>query len=100
MLEDEIQLTSTASLRPPLDETALIQRLVAQYLSHEGYVGTVAIFTREVRAEATSLSRLHHSQLELDHPEDSDSVLRQRKRMGRERTPPPLSFRLSVASME
>ena len=70
----------------------------------------MAVFTREVRAEATSLSRLHHSQLELDHPEDSDSILRQRKRMkgGREGgneekppfpPPPPPPGGLSVAPL-
>lgn len=54
-LEKEINLTKTSKLRPPLDEFALIQELVAQYLAHDGYVETAKAFAEEVHAEARAL---------------------------------------------
>ncbi|KAI9719237.1 MAG: hypothetical protein M1812_003567 [Candelaria pacifica] len=47
IIQQEINATSTASLQPPLDETRLVQELVAQFLAHDGYVETAKAFTQE-----------------------------------------------------
>ncbi|KAK5201931.1 hypothetical protein LTR16_000948 [Cryomyces antarcticus] len=81
LIHREISQVSVTSLQPPLDETALIQELIAQYLAHDGYVETGRAFSSEVREELRSLaigsrpvSRM------LDPEEDLDAVNRQRIR--------------------
>lgn len=54
-LEQQINLMSTANLHPPLDETSLVQELVAQYLAHEGYVEAAEAFAQETRLESSTL---------------------------------------------
>ncbi|KAL9046246.1 MAG: hypothetical protein Q9214_000873 [Letrouitia sp. 1 TL-2023] len=54
-IEDEINKVSIASLRPDLDESALVKELVAQYLTHDGFVETAKAFAAELRAEAGAL---------------------------------------------
>ncbi|KAI4165874.1 MAG: hypothetical protein LQ342_000305 [Letrouitia transgressa] len=54
-IEDEINKASIASLRPDLDESALVKELVAQYLTHDGFVETAKAFAAELRAEAGAL---------------------------------------------
>jgi Ran-binding protein 9/10 len=52
----EIAAAKTTSLQPGLDESNLIQELVAQYLAHDGYVETAKAFMEEVTREKQSLN--------------------------------------------
>jgi hypothetical protein len=56
LVRGQINTTNVATLHPPDDENALIQKLVAQYLAHEGYVETSKAFAADVRDRATSLN--------------------------------------------
>lgn len=77
------------SLQPPLDETRLIQELVAQFLAHDGYVETAKAFTQEVRVESRALLNGQEARYkDLEAEEDHDAVNRQRKLS-------PLSFALT-----
>ena len=81
---DEINAADLVSnLHPTLNRDELCKALVAQYLSHDGYVETARAFAREVRAEATVLRGPHESKLEgyLSVEEDHDAMNRQRKRV-------------------
>ncbi len=79
MLENEIQKASVAQLRPPLDESALVRSLVAEYLAHEGYIASASAFAEEMQEEAGILQ----SQSEAMPPQfdinDVHSLNRQRK---------------------
>ena len=79
---DEINAADVSNLHPTLNKDELCKALVAQYLSHDGYVGTARAFAREVRTEATVLRGSHESKLEgyLSVEEDHDAMNRQRKR--------------------
>ncbi|CZT06326.1 related to human RANBPM NP_005484.1 [Rhynchosporium graminicola] len=55
-IRQQIEATSTAKLASPLDETDLIQSLVLQFLTHEGYVETARAFAGEVYSEKQALS--------------------------------------------
>lgn len=55
MIQAEINATSTDSLQPPLNESALLQELVAQFLAHDGYVETARAFAEEVATETAAL---------------------------------------------
>ncbi|KAI9880793.1 MAG: hypothetical protein M1830_000229 [Pleopsidium flavum] len=80
-VEEEINATSASSLHQPLDETALIQELVAQFLAHDGYVETARAFGDEVRAESRALQNGQDSRFkDLGAEEDLDAVNRQRIR--------------------
>ncbi|RDL40364.1 Uncharacterized protein BP5553_00343 [Venustampulla echinocandica] len=77
----EIGETSTAKLAPPLNETELIQSLVLQFLSHEGYVETARGFADEVHSERKALTLDPNVELEtFDIKEDEDAGHRQRIR--------------------
>lgn len=67
-------------LHPTLDRDDLCKALIAQYLSHDGYVETARAFAGEVRAEATALIGRPESKLEnyLSVEEDHDAMNRQR----------------------
>jgi Ran-binding protein 9/10 len=75
----EIENAPTTSLRPPLDETALIQRLVAQYLAHDGYVETARAFGEEIQFESFGLNDATTPK-GLESQDDFDAINRQRKR--------------------
>lgn len=70
-----------SNLHPTLNKDELCKALVAQYLSHDGYVETARAFASEVRAEATALRGSPELKLEgyLSVEEDHDAVNRQRK---------------------
>lgn len=75
----EINRHPTTNLCPPLDETALIQALVAQYLAHDGYVDTASAFAEDVQKEALALDgQGTSSTIALDARSDGDAVNRQR----------------------
>ena len=78
-MEEEISLTSASRLHPPLDETALIQELVAQFLAHDGYVETARAFAGELEAESRALQNGQDSRFkDFGAEEDLDAVNRQR----------------------
>lgn len=82
-LKETISSTSVANLSPPLDEHALIQKLVAQYLAMDGYVETARAFAKEVREDAKALATVSRSgptTLDLEPEEDMDAVNRQQIR--------------------
>lgn len=79
-VEEEINLTSAATLHLPLDETALIQELVAQFLAHDGYVETARAFADEVGAESRALKNGQGFRpKDIGAEEDLDAVNRQRR---------------------
>ncbi|KAI9810242.1 MAG: hypothetical protein M1827_006376 [Pycnora praestabilis] len=80
-IDDEINAAVTATLHPPLDETALIQELVAQFLAHDGYVETARAFASEIREESRALEEGHETKgKEVEAEEDLDAINRQRIR--------------------
>ncbi|KAI9829430.1 MAG: hypothetical protein M1819_006367 [Sarea resinae] len=80
-VEQEISQVDATTLQPPLDETSLIQGLVAQYLAHDGYVETARAFAEEVRSESRALQNgKDTSHTAFEAQEDMDAVNRQRIR--------------------
>lgn len=80
MLE-EIDAADTSVLHPHLDKDDLCKALVAQYLSHDGYVESAQDFAEEVRRETTALNGTPESPIDgfLAIEEDHDAANRQRK---------------------
>ncbi|KAF9886410.1 hypothetical protein FE257_011442 [Aspergillus nanangensis] len=80
-IHSEIRATSTESLQPPLDESSLLQELVAQFLAHDGYVETARAFAEEVAAESAALKSGHQEPLKkYEVEEDIEAVNRQKIR--------------------
>lgn len=77
VLED-IRKADVANLYPPLSQTQLIQKLIGQYLCHEGYVESAMAFAKEVRDENTALQGEADADEEMQ-PEDSDAAVRHRR---------------------
>ena len=79
---DEINAADVSNLHSTLNKEQLCKALVAQYLSHDGYVETARAFASEVRAEATALRGTPEPKLEgyLSMEEDHDAMNRQRTR--------------------
>ena len=76
----EISETSTAQLQPPLDEAALLQEMVAQFLAQEGYYETARTFAQEVREECYTLESGQSRPLLQQAPgDDLDTANRQSK---------------------
>jgi Ran-binding protein 9/10 len=79
-VEKEIEDTpiSTLRLNPPLDESTLVQELVAHFLGHDGYVETAKAFAEEVRANSGPLRGDDGSALkDFEVDEDYDAINRQ-----------------------
>ncbi|THC98715.1 hypothetical protein EYZ11_001778 [Aspergillus tanneri] len=77
----DIRTTSTATLQPPLDEPALLQELVAQFLAHDGYVETARAFAGEVATETAALENSRQEPLKkYEVEEDVEAVNRQKIR--------------------
>lgn len=75
---NEINNHPTAGLCPSLDEAALIQALVSQYLAHDGYVDTARAFSDDVQNEARALVSGRPDNIKsLDLKEDTDAINRQ-----------------------
>lgn len=55
-VRNQLNQADVTQLHPPDDENALIQKLVGQYLAHEGYVETSKAFAADVRNRATPLA--------------------------------------------
>ncbi|KAG4432636.1 hypothetical protein IFR05_011889 [Cadophora sp. M221] len=80
-IRQQIEMTNTVKLAPPLSETDLIQLLVLQFLSHDGYVETARAFAEEVYSEKKALSLDPNAIIEgVDIKEDEDAGHRQRIR--------------------
>ena len=77
---DEINNADASNLHPTLNKDDMCKALVAQYLSHDGYVEAARAFAGEVRAEATALRGRSDPTLEgyLSVEEDHDAMNRQR----------------------
>ncbi|KAI5785931.1 concanavalin A-like lectin/glucanase domain-containing protein [Geopyxis carbonaria] len=73
---------STTKLCPELDETALIQALVSQYLTHDGYVDTARAFAKDIYHERQALDSTsgRSNTHPLDPKGDTDAVNRQKIR--------------------
>lgn len=81
LIRTEIHKTSTANLQPPLDESSLLQELVAQFLAHDGYVETARAFAEEVAAESAALQNGREEPLKMyEVEEDVEAVNRQSRR--------------------
>ena len=67
-------------MHPTLNKEDLCKALVAQYLSHDGYVETAQAFAEEVRQETTTLLGTPDSPVDnyLAVEEDHDAANRQR----------------------
>jgi hypothetical protein len=72
---EEIRRADVSILYPPMSETQLTQKLIEQYLYHEGYVGSAQAFAREVRQENAALSGEQDTDEEM-HREDTDASIR------------------------
>ncbi|KAJ5632162.1 SPla/RYanodine receptor SPRY [Penicillium lividum] len=80
-IESQISMTTTDSLQPPLDESALLQELVAQFLAHDGYVETARAFAEEVATETAALQNGHDAPLKkYEVEEDHEAINRNRIR--------------------
>ncbi|CAG8954835.1 hypothetical protein HYFRA_00008520 [Hymenoscyphus fraxineus] len=80
-IQHEIERTSTERLAPPLNETDLIQSLVLQFLTHDGYVETARAFAEEVHSEKQALTLDPNAVLPgVNVKEDEDAGHRQRIR--------------------
>jgi hypothetical protein len=56
----------------------LLQELVAQFLAHDGYVGTARAFAEEVAAESAALESSHKEPLKkYEVEEDVEAINRQ-----------------------
>lgn len=81
-VDKEIDATpiSTLRLNPPMDESTLVQELVAHFLAHEGYVETAKAFAEEVRVHSKPLQSDDASDLDdFELSEDYDAIYRQSK---------------------
>ncbi|EEQ33175.1 SPRY domain containing protein [Microsporum canis CBS 113480] len=81
-VQRSIQMTELSTLHPTLDETEFMQKLVAQFLAHDGYVETAKVFAKEVQYEKRALqnSKDVPSLKGLELEDDIDAVNRQKIR--------------------
>ncbi|KAF2768842.1 SPRY-domain-containing protein [Teratosphaeria nubilosa] len=71
MVLGEIRKTDVANLHQPDTEPELIQKLIGQYLAHEGYVDTAKAFARDVHEKQQSVSA---SPQQFRAPETDDDI--------------------------
>lgn len=79
-VRNQLNQADVTSLHPPDDENALIQKLVGQYLAHEGYVETSKAFAADVRDRATSLATSSTEPPSLGGEDDLHTMNRQKIR--------------------
>ncbi|KAF7509770.1 hypothetical protein GJ744_007465 [Endocarpon pusillum] len=82
-VDKEINATPISALRlnPPMDESTLVQELVAHFLAHDGYVETAKAFAEEVRTQSRPLRGDDSSALqEFEVAEDYHAIYRQKIR--------------------
>lgn len=79
-IRQDIEATSTSKVAPPMSETELIQSLVFQFLTHEGYSETAKALANEVNEEKRALSLDPNAAVHgFDVREDEDAGHRQSK---------------------
>lgn len=88
-IQAEINNTSTDTLQPPLDESALLQELVAQFLAHDGYVETAHAFAKEVATETSALQNGHGTPLKKYEVEEDHHAVHRNSMM------PPVELSLT-----
>ena len=78
---NEIQKADVSALHPALNREDLSRALVAQYLSHDGYVETAQAFAQEVQRDSGALKDGPNSSIDsfLAVEDDRDAAHRQRK---------------------
>jgi hypothetical protein len=77
---EAIRATKISSIHPPRDENTFLQELVAQFLTHDGYVETAQSFALEVKQEAMALQNNESTLLQdFDVEEDINAINRQSK---------------------
>ncbi|KAF3484172.1 ran-binding protein [Arthroderma uncinatum] len=80
-VQRSIRLTELSTLHPTLDETEFMQKLVAQFLAHDGYVETAKVFAKEVQEEKRALKNSEDASLkEFEIEDDIDAINRQKIR--------------------
>ena len=67
-----------SSLYAPYSEAELIEQLVAQFLRHDGYVGSSKAFAKERRVRAAALKKEDKMPSNLEEQQDVDAINRQR----------------------
>jgi len=77
-LQDDIDSTSLKQQIGHGSEASLLQEIVAQYLTHEGFTETGRAFDGEVRKNAALLAGTVSSLQNVAYKEDMDSIHRQR----------------------
>lgn len=77
-IQTDISKSKVTSLQPPMDESTLLQELIANYLAHDGYVETAKAFSQEVKAEKRALHTAQDTAMEdVEVDEDVEAVNRQ-----------------------
>lgn len=79
-VRNQLNQADVKQLHPPDDENALIQKLVGQYLAHEGYVETSKAFAADIRDRATSLATSSSEPPSLGGEDDLHTMNRQKIR--------------------
>jgi hypothetical protein len=79
-IRNQINKADVKSLHPPDDENTLIQKLVSQYLAHEGYVETSKAFAADVRTRAESFAATGSELPPLGGDDDVQTMNRQKIR--------------------
>ncbi|CAG8309963.1 unnamed protein product [Penicillium salamii] len=78
-IQYEINATPTTNLQPPLDESTLLQELVAQFLAHDGYVETARAFAGEVASETLALQNGRNEPLKKYEVEEDHEAINRNK---------------------
>jgi hypothetical protein len=79
-IRNQINQADVKNLHPPDDENTLIQKLVSQYLAHEGYVETSKAFAADVRTRAESFAATGSEVPALGGEDDVQTMKRQKIR--------------------
>ncbi|KAJ5175552.1 Ran-binding protein [Penicillium canariense] len=79
LIQSEINATSTDTLQPPLNESTLLQELVAQFLAHDGYVETARAFAEEVATETAALQNGQQEPLKKYEVEEDHEAINRNK---------------------
>jgi hypothetical protein len=79
-IRNQINKADVKTLHPPDDENTLIQKLVSQYLAHEGYVETSKAFSADVRTRAESFAATGSELPPLNGEDDVQTMNRQKIR--------------------
>lgn len=69
-------------MQPPLDESALLQELVAQFLAHDGYVETARAFAEEVAVETAALQNGQQEPLKKYEVEEDREAINRNSELG------------------